>query len=119
VHRFGLGQGFHVFGIPCFTSGVSTRLEELDHSRAHFAYISEYSMPTSLSDGVAVRDCAVLWLFSPRRKALTLLEYRMMVVVLPNVRVNRETTAGRQARAGENVPRTTGPGLVACRWLSG
>jgi hypothetical protein len=42
-----------------------------------------------------------------------------MLLVLPNVRANRETTAGRQARAGENVPRTTGPGLVACRWLSG
>ena len=35
-------------------------------------------------------------------------------VVLPNVRAKRATTAGRQARAGENVPRTayrqTGPG---------
>ena len=37
----------------------------------------------------------------------------------PNVGGNRATTAGRQARAGENVPRTTGPGLVACRWRSG
>ena len=37
---------------------------------------------------------------------------------LPNVRVKRATTAGRQARAGENVPRTAGPGLVACRWRS-
>jgi hypothetical protein len=36
----------------------------------------------------------------------------------PNVRAKRATTAGRQARAGENVPRTTGPGLVACRWRS-
>ena len=36
----------------------------------------------------------------------------------PNVRAKRETTAGRQARAGENVQRTTGPGLVACRWRS-
>ena len=38
--------------------------------------------------------------------------------VLPNVRAKRATTVGRQARAGENVPRTTGPGLVACRWRS-
>ena len=37
---------------------------------------------------------------------------------LPNVRVKRATTAGRQARAGENVPRTARPGLVACRWRS-
>ena len=36
----------------------------------------------------------------------------------PNVRAKRATTAGRQARAGENVPRTTRPGLVACRWRS-
>ena len=37
---------------------------------------------------------------------------------LPNVRAKRATTAGRQARAGENVPRTARPGLVACRWRS-
>jgi hypothetical protein len=36
----------------------------------------------------------------------------------PNVRGKRATAAGRQARAGDNVPRTTGPGLVACRWRS-
>ena len=43
---------------------------------------------------------------------------RRFVLVRPNVRAKRATTAGRQARAGENVPRTTGPGLVACRWRS-
>jgi len=31
----------------------------------------------------------------------------------PNVRANRTPTVGRQARAGENVPRTASPGLVA------
>ena len=36
----------------------------------------------------------------------------------PNVRAKRATTAGRQARAGENAPCATGPGLVACRWRS-
>ena len=35
--------------------------------------------------------------------------------VPPNVRAKRATTAGRQARAGENGRSTTGPGLVACR----
>jgi hypothetical protein len=35
-----------------------------------------------------------------------------------NVRAKRATAAGRQARAGENVPRTARPGLVACRWRS-
>ena len=38
--------------------------------------------------------------------------------VRPNVRAKRATTAGRQARTGENVPRTARPGLVACRWRS-
>jgi len=41
-----------------------------------------------------------------------------MFFVRPNVRAKRVTTAGRQARAGENVPRTARPGLVACRWRS-
>ena len=36
----------------------------------------------------------------------------------PNVRAKRAATAGRQARAGEDVPRTARPGLVACRWRS-
>jgi hypothetical protein len=39
-------------------------------------------------------------------------------IVRPNVRAKREPTAGHQARAGENGQRTTGPGLVACRWRS-
>ena len=32
------------------------------------------------------------------------------LLVRPNVRAKRATTAGRQARAGENVPRTARPG---------
>src|SRR5881394_3955250 len=36
----------------------------------------------------------------------------------PNVRVEAGPTASNQARVGENVQRTTGPGLVACRWAS-
>ena len=43
---------------------------------------------------------------------------RVGSVVTPNVRAKRATAAGRQARAGENVPRTARPGLVACRWRS-
>ena len=61
---------------------------------------------------------ALSWLISSRRKALTLLEYGKACIPMPNVRGNRATTAGRQARAGENVPRTTGRALVACRWRS-
>ena len=36
----------------------------------------------------------------------------------PNVRAKGPPAAGRQARAGKNVQRTTGPGLVAYRWWS-
>ena len=36
----------------------------------------------------------------------------------PNVRAKRAATAGRQARAGENVWRAARLGLVACRWRS-
>ena len=42
----------------------------------------------------------------------------LCVFVMPNVRAKRATTVGRQARAGENAPCATGPGLVACRWRS-
>mgnify|MGYP000229230090 CR=1 FL=1 len=45
-------------------------------------------------------------------------EVRNAEFVRPNVRAKRSAAAGRQARAGENVPRTAGPGLVACRWRS-
>jgi len=40
------------------------------------------------------------------------------LVARPNVGVEAGPTVRRQARAGENVHRTTGPGLVACRWAS-
>ncbi len=65
-----------------------------------------------------VGGLAVSWLFSSRRQAHFLLEPPLDPVLMPNVRAKRAPTAGRQARAGENVPRTTGPGLVACRWRS-
>ena len=42
----------------------------------------------------------------------------MLHVVLPNVRAKLASTGGRQAQDGENVPRTTDLGLVACRWCS-
>jgi hypothetical protein len=57
----------------------------------------------------------VFWLFGCGRCFPRL---RGRGLVLPNVRAKRATTAGRQARACENVPSTTGPGLVACRWRS-
>jgi hypothetical protein len=57
----------------------------------------------------------VVW-FTP--KALTQLEHCTVSFVLPNVRAKRAPTAGRQARAGENVPRTADRALAACRWRS-
>ena len=39
-------------------------------------------------------------------------------IAWPNVRGKLAPTAGRQARATENVHRTCGSGLVACRWCS-
>jgi len=39
--------------------------------------------------------------------------------VRPTVRANRTPTEGRQAQAGENVPRIARPGLVARRRCSG
>ena len=55
---------------------------------------------------------------SSRRKPHFLLEERTASFVQPNVRVKPAPTVGRQARAGENVPRTARPGLVARRWGS-
>ena len=43
---------------------------------------------------------------------------RIVGFLEPNVRAKLAPTVGRQARAGENVPRTARPGLVARRWGS-
>ena len=56
------------------------------------------------------RGVVFLWLFSPRRRPLTLLAKFKVVSVLPNVRAKRVTTAGRQGPDWETVPRTPGPG---------
>ena len=45
-------------------------------------------------------------------------EAAAVVIARPNVRAKLAPTVGRQARTGENVPRTARPGLVACRWGS-
>jgi len=67
---------------------------------------------------VSSEFAAASWLFSSRRQALILLAHCTVSVARPNVRVEAGPTARRQARTGENVQRTTGPGLVACRWAS-
>ena len=47
---------------------------------------------------LAVRGFAASWLFSPRRKALILLEHCTACPAMPNVRAEAGSTAKRQAR---------------------
>ena len=61
--------------------------------------------------GMLARQRSTAWLFREAGMA-------QVLVVLPNVRVKPAPTVGRQARTGENVPRTARPGLVARRWGS-
>jgi hypothetical protein len=49
---------------------------------------------------------------------LMLLALRRKWIRMPNVRAKRATTAGRQGPATDNVQRTCGRALVACRWRS-
>jgi hypothetical protein len=80
-------------------------------------------------------SCLPAWpvvvIFGLSRRAMWLAQTMLRMLVLEaqamrehrvtarhNVRAKRAPTAGRQARAGENVPRTARPGLVACRWRS-
>ena len=62
---------------------------------------------------------ALSWLFSSRRKALTLLEYRNACLPMPNVGVNRRSAAGRLGPVGENVLRTADRAKLTCRDASG
>ena len=47
-----------------------------------------------------------------RRMSVDSTAHVVMLVLKPNVRADAGPTAKRQARAGENVPRTARPGLV-------
>jgi|CXWL01.1.fsa_nt_gi hypothetical protein len=65
--------------------------------------------------------CALLTRYrdeTPLRHQPHMIAHQVDEVLGPNVRAKRATTAWRQARAGENVPRTARPGLVTCRWRS-
>ena len=74
------------------------------------------SKPASSADSsAALPRCG---LFSSRQQAHFLLAQQTAAFLMPNVRAKRATTAGPQARAGENVLRTARPGLGACRWRS-
>ena len=83
-------------------------------------FVPSVGLVASSQRAAPKRTCglAASWLFNSRRQAHFLLDCHMAVVLMPNVRAKRATTAGRQARVGENVPRTASPGLVACRWRS-
>ena len=74
----------------------------------------EFSWDLLAFTSAAMLDDVCIWL-----RLLDIAENAEDVIFAgPNVRANRAPAAGRQARAGENVPRTARPGLVACRWRS-
>ena len=68
--------------------------------------------------GCEISGLAASWVFSSRRQSHFLLESCTAVFLKPNVRAKLAPTAGRAGPVGENVQRTAGPGLVACRWCS-
>ena len=61
--------------------------------------------------GLLAHQRSMAWLFM--EAGIAQVEF-----VQPNVRVKPAPTVGRQARTGENVPRTARSGLVARRWGS-
>ena len=73
--------------------------------------VPRYRVHDLRKSGLLARQRSMAWLF--REAGIAQVEF-----VQPNVRVEAGPTVRRQARAGENVQRTTGPGLVACRWAS-
>ena len=117
-------------GSPVLTSHGRSRAAALDQClRSSFGRCERWPATRNVARALSgvraikvrrdvVRGFAALWLFNSRRKAHFLLERCTVAFLMPNVRAKRATTAGRQARAGENVPRTARPGLVACRWRS-
>ena len=81
------------------------------HSRARSSSSSSsYLLPCPCPCRVRRRTTAN-WLFKS-------VDLRRCIFQRPNVRAKGAPTVGRQARAGENVPRTARPGLVARRWCS-
>ena len=86
--------------------------------------IERIEVPWARSDSIVRRLSCVRWekflgISATIFEGEYVLHFEIAPVPAPNVRAKRATTAGRQARAGENVPRTARPGLVACRWRSG
>jgi hypothetical protein len=107
------------------SASISTLFNSDQSAAAHFRFWASRRCCTHglrrvipFDDATTPSGFAASWLFHPRRQAHFLLAQRHCIFRMPNVRAKRATTAGRQARAGENVQRTAGPGLVACRWRS-
>ena len=65
------------------------------------------------------RGVVFLWLFSPRRRPLTLLAKFMVVSVLPNVRANRPATAGGVSPVCDGAAGATHRAYDGCRSGSG
>ena len=91
-----------------------------------FLHARSVPLRSVFPDAVQVNERRWLLAAMPRRGCLILGAARRtfcrrrqgLHFVMPNVRVKPAPTVGRQARAGENVPRTARPGLVARRWGS-
>jgi len=60
-----------------------------------------------------------LWLFASRRQAHFLLEHYKAILLMPNVRAKRATTAGRDGQHAQNGPKALRlMASAACRWRS-
>jgi len=100
--------------VGLLVGGSCAKLNQTWRVLAPFLSWSSAYVPT----GARPRCFAALVAVGPRRQALTLLECDIAGPAMPNVRANRATTAGHQARRADDMPGRSA-GLVACRWRSG
>jgi len=65
------------------------------------------------------RGSAALWLFASRRQAHFLMEHHKAILLMPNVRAKRATTAWRAGQQAQNGPQAQRlMASVTCRWRS-
>lgn len=96
-----------------FATRRANRMRALERCR-----IAAWLTAQCLNSGKFVRSRDAASIASLSRAQVDALALEDMVFAISNVGAKRATAVGRQARAGENVPRTARPGLVACRWRS-
>ena len=91
-------KGYSEGGLP---NAAEERARFEAYMRGHCWDVGKFDVATNSYDTVHVRCLYGVWR-----------DRGSLPTVWPNVRVEAGPTAGRQARAGENVPRTTGPGPI-------